>query len=265
LQGEQLNRVRSVEDLHKIVVLNPKGGCGKTTLATNLASLYAARGESPVLVDCDPQGYSLRWLDKRPGNVPKIYGVAAYGESARTAADVHSDLTADSTTVIIDLPAAVPHEQLHNYTYIADSILIPVSPSDIDVYSASRFIAELLLDAQLDRRDQKLAIVANRVREQTRSYRMLRRFLASLEIPLIAVIRDTQAFVHAAGHGIGVCEMPAYLTARDVEQLELIAAWLDKRVARLRERDEEIEAELAGASESALYYSALYEDSDSPA
>jgi len=222
--------INGLDDLHKIVILNPKGGCGKTTLATNLASGYARRGLTPTLVDCDPQGFSMRWLEKRPTTRPMIYGIAAYESEEPLAAQVNPD----SKNMIFDLPAALPGNQLQDYTYTADSILIPIMPSAVDVYSATRFIAELLLDQQLDRRDQRLVIVANRVRSNTKSYRMLKSFLKSLDIPLIAVLRDSQNYVHAIAQGLGLCELPAYRIKNDVQQIDAIFTWLDRQRVKVR-------------------------------
>ncbi len=216
-------------DLHKIVVLNPKGGCGKTTLATNLASYYSLRGPPPTLMDCDPQGFSLRWLDQRPDDRPAIHGVDAYEHIVQLADSFRLDVPLDTNTVIFDLPGNVGYDKIHALTYGADSVLIPILPSAIDVYSAARFIAELLLVTQ---RRRQLAVVANRTRQNTKSFQMLTRFLTSLRIPLIAVLRDSQSFVHAAGRGIGICEMPAYKVAKDIEQLKLIIDWLDDRHMR---------------------------------
>ncbi len=215
------------DDLHKIVILNPKGGSGKTTLATNLASYFARRGPPPTLIDCDPNGYSMRWLDNRSVQRPKIYGFSAYEHCTEAGKTVQLHAWPGSKQMIVDLPAALPENQLYYQTYDANSILIPVTPSEIDIYSAARFIANLLLVAQFDRRNRNLAIVANRTRRHTISYRMLMRFLTSLEIPIIAKLRDSQIFVHAAAHGIGICDMPPYLVKNDVEQLEAIVTWLD--------------------------------------
>ena len=213
---------------HKIVILNPKGGCGKTTLATNLASFFAGIGPPPTLVDCDPLGYSTRWLDNRSAERPKIYGIAAYEHCIKPAG--HSELRAwpGSKQMIVDLPAGLSHDQLYSQTYDANSILIPVLPSDIDIYSATRFIADLLLVAQVDRRARSLGIIANRTRENTKSFRMLMRFLTSLEIPLIARLRDSQNYVQAAAEGIGIYEMPMYKAKKDIEQLDPLIAWLEK-------------------------------------
>ena len=216
-------------DLHKIVVLNPKGGCGKTTLATNLASYYALRNSPPTLMDCDPQGYSMRWLDQRSTDRPVVHGVNASEKIVHIGDIFKLDVSPDSDTVIFDLPGNFDYDKIHAVTYDANSILIPVLPSAIDVYSATRFIAELLLVTQ---RKRQLAVVANRTRQNTRSFQMLRRFLTSLQIPLIAVLRDSQNYVHAVGQGIGICEMPAYKVSKDIGQLQLIIDWLDQRHMR---------------------------------
>jgi len=222
------------DNLHKIVVLNPKGGSGKTTLATNIAAYYAMRGTAPTLVDLDPQGFSMRWLDRRPGNRPQIHGGGAYQQIMQGRDTVYLQTRPESKHLIIDLPAALDPSELYDVTYDAGSILIPVLPSEIDVFCASRFIAELLLVAQIDRRDCHLAIVANRTRQNTRSYQMLMHFLTSLKIPIIAVLRDSQNFVTAAANGVGIHELPAHKTRKDTAQMDLIVNWLDEwRVRRL--------------------------------
>ena len=222
--------ISGVDGLHKIVVMNPKGGCGKTTLATNLAGWFALRGPPPTVVDCDPQGFCTRWIETRGPNRPKVHGLATGPLTARSTIDVH----ADSSVVIIDLPAAITGDQLHAFVYLADSLLLPVTPSDIDVYSATRFIAELLLDAQLDRTERRVGIVANRVRERTRSFAMLMRFLGSLQIPMIGALRDSQNFVQAAALGLGICELPPHRAQDDVPALDAIGGWLERRRAMSR-------------------------------
>jgi chromosome partitioning protein len=221
-------RAPSRENLHKIIVLNTKGGCGKTTLATNLASYYALRGPPPTLLDYDPHGFAMRWLDKRPADRPLIRGIAAYEQLDQGPGQTGLQVHPDTRVVISDLPASIALNDLYLHTHGADSILIPVLPSEIDIFSASRFIAELMLDVALDRRDRKLAIVANRVRQNTRSWHRLMRFLTSLNIPMIAALRDTQSYVQAAAQGIGIFEMPAYKVAKDIEPMSAITHWLDE-------------------------------------
>jgi chromosome partitioning protein len=223
---------------HKIVILNPKGGSGKTTLATNLASYFATRGPPPVLVDCDPGGYSLRWIDKRPASRPPIHGVVGYDRN--TSYDNFAAEFPEAKEIIVDLPAAISSEEIYDHIYDASSILLPVVPSEIDIFSAARFVAELLLFTQLDRGKRNLAIVANRTRQRTKSYNMLTRFLTSLNIPVAAHLRDSQVFVQAAALGLGICEMPPYKVRKDMEQFELIVSWLD------RWRSRELDALIAG-------------------
>jgi len=219
------------DNLHKIVILNPKGGCGKTTLATNLASYYAMRGPPPTLIDCDPGGYCLRWVDKRPADRPKVYGLPVHDHCEH--ADRPLPAWPGSRELIVDLPAAMNTNQLFQEIYDAGSVLIPIVPSEIDVHSAAKFIADLLLVAQFDRRNRNLAIVANRTRHYTKSYKMLMRFLTSLRIPIAAQLRDSQNYTHAAALGIGICELPAYRAGRDIEQFAGLISWLDNwRVRR---------------------------------
>jgi len=212
-------------DLHKIVILNPKGGCGKTTLAINLASYFARRGPPPTLVDRDPGGYSMRWIEQRAAALPKVHCVPDY-EDAHFERPVRA--WPDSKELVVDLPAAIGSDQLFHEIYGAGSVLIPIVPSDIDIRSAATFIAELLLVGQFDRRNRNLGIVANRVRARTRSYQRLMRFLRSLQIPVVGELRDSQNYVHAAANGIGICEMPDYKAAQDTEQFEPIVQWLDR-------------------------------------
>jgi len=233
--------ISGADGLHKIVVMNPKGGCGKTTLATNLAGWFAQRGPPPTVVDCDPQGFCTRWVESRPSHRPRVHGVATGPLTASSTIEV----PAESSVVIIDLPAAITGDQLHAFVYVADSLLLPVTPSDIDVYSATRFIAELLLDAQIDRSQRRVGIVANRVRERTRSFAMLTRFLGSLRIPLIGTLRDSQNFVQAAALGLGVSELPPHRVQNDLPALDAIGRWLERRRAMSRSQREALIAETA--------------------
>jgi len=217
----------SRENLNKVVVLNPKGGCGKTTLVTNLACAYANRGPMPAVMDCDPQGSTMRWLEKRDGSRPPIHGIAAYKRTMQATRSWQLRVPTETTTLLVDSPASLTDDDLREVTRDATSILVPVLPSAIDMHAASRCIADLLLVAKVDRRDQKLAVVANRTRAHTRSFASLMRFLDALGIPVIAVLRDSQNYVTAAEDGIGVCEMQPYRAAKDIEEIERIVAWLD--------------------------------------
>jgi chromosome partitioning protein len=214
-------------DLQKIVVLNPKGGCGKTTLATNIASYFASQGSLPALLDCDPQGYSMRWIERRPGSLPPVHGICAHKKTMQAVPSWHLRVPQETTRLIIDTPAAVENPDLFDLTYDASNILIPVMPSAIDIRYAARFIAELLLVTRIDRRNRQLGVVATRTRKNTKSLAQLMRFLTSLRIPLIATIRDSQNFVYAAGNGIGIYEMPLHKVRDDIREFAPLVAWLE--------------------------------------
>jgi chromosome partitioning protein len=223
------------DKLNKIVVLNPKGGCGKSTLATNLAAAYAQRGPTPAIMDYDPQGSTTGWLGRRPKNLPAIHGIAAYKKSMQATRSWQLRVPNDTVNLLIDSPASINHDDLRELTRDSTSILVPVLPSSMDIHAASRCIADLLLVAKVDRRDRKLAVVANRTRKNTKSFAKLMRFLDSLGIPIIAVLRDSQNFVHAAEQGIGLCEMQPSRVKTDVEQIEKIVSWLDAWPERRRD------------------------------
>jgi chromosome partitioning protein len=222
------------DNLNKIVILNPKGGCGKSTLATNLAACYAQRGPTPAVMDYDPQGSTIGWLDRRPEDLPTIHGIAAYKNSMTATRSWQLRVPDDTVNLLIDSPASVNHDDLRELTRDSTSILVPVLPSTMDTHAASRCIADLLLVAKVDRRDRKLAVVANRTRKNTKSFGKLMRFLDSLGIPIIAVLRDSQNFVHAAEQGVGLCDMQPSRVKQDMEQIEKILDWLDAWPERRR-------------------------------
>lgn len=227
-------------NLNKIVILNPKGGCGKTTLATNLASYYALRGPMPAVMDCDPQGSTMSWLDKRDASRAPIHGIAAFKKTMQATRSWQLRVPNETTNLIVDSPASLTHDDLRELTRDATSILVPVLPSSIDIHAASRCIADLLLVAKIDRRDNKLAVVANRTRQNTKSFDKLMRFLDSLGIPIIAVLRDSQNYVHATDQGIGLAEMQRYKVRKDIDELKKIIFWLDSWRDRGNERQRSI-------------------------
>jgi chromosome partitioning protein len=223
------------DNLNRIVILNPKGGCGKSTLATNIAACYARRGPTPAIMDYDPQGSTMGWLERRSGELPAIHGIAAYKKSMQATRSWQLRVPTETVNLLVDSPASIDHENLRELTRDSTSILVPVLPSSMDIHAASRCIADLLLVAKVDRRDRKLAVVANRTRKNTKSFGKLMRFLDSLGIPIIAVLRDSQNFVHAAEQGIGICEMQPSRVRSDMEQMDKIVHWLDGWPERRRD------------------------------
>jgi chromosome partitioning protein len=217
--------------MRRIVIINPKGGCGKTTIAINLASFYAARGDAPVLMDYDPQGSATRWFRKRGLGAFTMHGVAAFERDLRTTRTFRLRVPPLATRVVIDTPAALDAQSLPELTRDADKIIVPVLPSDIDVHACTRIIADLLLVAKIRRADNRIGVVANRVKRNTLVYRSLQRFLETLNVPVVATLRDSQNYVRSAELGAGIHEMKRHVVADDLAQWQPLIEWLEGDVA----------------------------------
>lgn len=215
--------------MQKIVVLNPKGGSGKTTIAINLASYFAVSGLKPTLMDMDAQGSSTRWLGKRAKGLPLIHGIAGYERNSRVTRSFATRLPVDTERLLVDTAAALEPQRLPDITRNATAVLVPVLPSDIDIHAAAKCIADLLLIAKIRREEQRIAVIANRVKKNTLIYRSLIKFLESLNIPVIATLRDSQNYIRAAESGAGLFEMKPYLVREDLEQWLPLLGWLGQR------------------------------------
>ena len=213
--------------MRKIIVMNSKGGCGKSTIATNLASSYSTRGIRTALFDHDPQGSSMTWLRLRDsGN--EIHGVAAHRTAgANVTRSWQLRIPPDIQRVIIDTPASLPEAELIRLVHNVDTILIPVLPSPIDIHATADFIRDLLLSGRTRHQAIRIGIIANRVRSNTRAYQKLERFLTQLDIPLIARLRDTQFYLQAVEKGRGIGEIEGSATRPDREAWSEIVNWLE--------------------------------------
>jgi chromosome partitioning protein len=224
--------------LRRIVVINPKGGAGKTTLAFNLAGYLAATKRKVALVDMDQQGSSSHWLGRRPAEFPPIHGVSASSVKPSTYSNLGITLPPDIDFVVVDAPAGVSRNELANFTVGSHAIIVPVMPSELDIHAASRLIADLLRVARVSRENGRLGVIANRVKERTIAYRQLMKFLERVSIPVIGVIRDSQNYVSAAREGLCIHELPASKAAKDLKRWEPVIQWLDQRLETpLNERD----------------------------
>ena len=212
--------------MQRILVMNPKGGSGKTTIATNLASYFASSGDHPLLTDNDSQGSSTRWWKKRSADQPFIHGLSAFEKNVRMTRTWMMRVPPDANHVIVDTPAAVPAQEMPDLTKNADAIIVPVLPSDIDIAACSKCIADLLLIAKVRRDEYRIGVVANRVKRNTLVYQRLMRFLETLRIPVIATLRDSQNYVKAAEAGIGLFEMKQSLVEQDLGDWAPMLAWL---------------------------------------
>ncbi len=217
--------------MRRIVVLNPKGGSGKTTLATNLSAYYASRGLATTLIDFDPQASSSRWLKLRPEGAGAIHGIDAFERSMAVTRSFQLRVPPGTARVVVDTPAAIEPQRFTEYTHNADALLIPVLPSQIDIYACARTVQHLLLTAKIKRREDRIGVVANRVRFNTVVFRSLMRFLQSLDIPVIATLRDSQNYMRTAETGLGLHEMRGQHVMTDIEQWAPLVAWIEGRGA----------------------------------
>ncbi len=215
----------------RVVVLNPKGGSGKTTIATNLAAGLAAQGERPALMDRDAQGSAMRWLRKRPQDKAPIHGIAGYGWSGSVTQSWRLRVPPECTVLVTDTAASIEPRSFPEVTRGADAVLVPVMPSDIDIHAAAKCIADLLLVAKIKRGDNRIGIIANRVKRKTLASQALTRFLSTLEIPLVATLRDSQNYARSTELGIGIHEMPNWRVRQDLEHWRGIGDWLEHKRA----------------------------------
>ena len=205
--------------MRHIMVLNPKGGCGKSTLATNIASYFATEGHNVALADYDPQRSSLDWLARRPEDRAPITGLAAFEEGLRR-------LPRNADYLVIDAPARSHGPELTELVKHAETIVVPVLPSTIDMQATANFLKELKDVGKIDRKEAKIGVVANRVRENTLIFEELDSYLTAARVPYLAALRDAQNYIRAYTRGLGIFELPEYLAWPDWEQWDPLLRWL---------------------------------------
>jgi chromosome partitioning protein len=208
--------------MRHILVLNSKGGCGKSTIATSLAAYYAIRDERVALVDYDRQASSLDWLQRRPENRPPITGVAGFNDGFRP-------VPRNTDVVVIDAPAGCHGRELTELVRHAETIVVPVLPSTIDIVASGKFIDALQEVGKVERREVKLAVVGNRVREVTLIAQELDDYLGKLKMPYVTKLREAQNYVRAYTRGLGIHELPEYLAWPDWEQWKPLVSWLNSK------------------------------------
>lgn len=205
--------------MRHIMVLNAKGGCGKSTLATNIAAYFANEGVTVALADYDSQRSSLDWLDRRPAARPAITGLAAFEEGLR-----HVPRSAD--IVVSDAPARSHGTELTDLVKHAETIVIPVLPSTIDMQATATFLKELQGVGKVQRKQVRIGAVANRARDNTLIFGELDDYLMRARVPYIAALREAQNYVRAYTRGLGIFELPEYLAWPDWDEWEPLTAWL---------------------------------------
>jgi chromosome partitioning protein len=202
-----------------IVVANPKGGAGKSTLATNVAGCLAAAGHPVMLGDIDRQQSSRQWLARRPGHLAPILGWDVTGDHiARPPKGV--------THVVLDTPAGLHGKRLDATLRIADRLLIPVQASLFDIEATHAFVRAVREHKR--GADVQIGLVGMRVREHTKANEQLHQYLQTLAVPVVAWLRDTQNYVQLAARGLTLWDLAPSRVERDLEQWAPLAAWLSK-------------------------------------
>ena len=213
--------------MRHILVTNAKGGCGKSTIATSLAAYFASEGYATALVDYDPQASALSWLAERPAEFAAITPVPGFDSGLKT-------VPKSAEYVVIDSPAGTRGKELTELVRKAETIIVPVLPSPIDIKAAEKFVEELLDVAKVADKKAKAALVANRVKENTLIFEELDDVLSRLKVPYVAQFREAQNYNRAYQRGLGVHELPPYLAWPDWEQWDPLIEWLDSRRSRAK-------------------------------
>ncbi len=200
---------------------NPKGGCGKTTIATNLAGYFARQGQRVILSDLDQQRSALNWLARRAEHLPPIQGWDGYAEKGFNGKP-------NPNVVIMDAPAAMRGEGLKVAVKQVDKVVIPVQPSPFDTTVSADFLSLLAELKQVRKGKRPIALIGNRVNSRTLAMGQLQQFFDELELPVLGLLRDAQIYVHMALDGTTLFDLPHYRTAHDVEQWQDLIAWVQQ-------------------------------------
>ena len=206
--------------MRAVLVANPKGGAGKTTLATNLSGYFANKGKKTTLCDLDRQQSSLRWMAFRDPALAAITGYFAGNQ-------ISLNLPKEADWVVVDAPAGLQGYKLSDYLRTVDKVIVPLVPSVFDMAATEDFLNSIRSEIRGQR--VKVGIVAMRVDPRTRAAGMLEEFLKHFDIPIVAYLRNIQNYVNVAAAGATVFDPPRARHKRDLEQWAPLVEWIEKK------------------------------------
>ena len=204
-----------------VVVANPKGGAGKSTLSTNIAGYFASQGHRVMLGDADTQQSSKFWLSQRPATLPAISTWEYLPDLVLTAKPPEG-----TTHVVIDTPGGMSGWRLQEVISRADKVIVPVMPSVFDMQATHLFLSQLVQITEKLRTE--IGVVGNRVDTRTIAAANLRKFIEALDVPVVTYLRDTQYYLHMAAHGLSLFDLTPLKVQKDLEQWQALCAWLDQ-------------------------------------
>lgn len=202
-----------------VVVANPKGGVGKSTLSTNVAGYYASQGHSVMLGDADRQQSSRLWLGLRPAAArPIATWDVGEGRQAKPPKG--------TTHVVLDTPGGLAGEPMKELMKHADKVIVPLQPSVFDIFATRAFLDQLAQHRHASK--MQVGIVGMRVDSRTIAADKLREFVDSLGLPVLGYLRDTQNYIHLAARGLTLFDVAPSRVEKDLAQWEAITRWLDQ-------------------------------------
>ena len=219
--------------MRTVLVVNPKGGCGKTTVATNLSAGLAAQGGKVLLLDLDRQQSSRTWLSMRPAHLPRIV-------SLDRDADPREHGKAD--WLVIDSPAGIHGKSLSHALKLADKVVVPVQPSLFDMAATAEFLQVLSSEKAVRRHKEFVGIIGARVDQRTRAAATLEAFLGQFDLPILTFLRDSQVYPNAAFNGLSIFDLPPSAAERDHEQWQAVLAWVGRAVHEPRRQPSEADS-----------------------
>jgi chromosome partitioning protein len=201
-----------------VVVANPKGGVGKSTMATNIAGYLAGKGHSVMLGDADRQQSSRLWLGLRP---PAARPLRTWDLNEGNIAKPPKG----TTHVVLDTPAGLHGKKFKEVMQLADKVVVPLQPSIFDIFATRAFLDELAEHRNAG--NMQVGIVGMRVDPRTIAADKLQEFVGSLGLPVLGYLRHTQNYIHLAARGLTVFDVAPGRVERDLDQWQGICRWLD--------------------------------------